>query len=85
MSYLMTVEISNTEKKKVIDELLADMSADESKKLMLKAARELRYCLSEDEKNKLIKDLTKALITKPPVGYSVPLKDDGQGHPYEDL
>lgn len=74
MTFALMVNVTDTERKRVLLDILNYTDAKETKKLMLQMARELKYRLSEEETTRFIADLTKAFAAKPDAKYKVPAK-----------
>lgn len=59
MSYQMVVEISDKEKKKVLEELVQELSPQDHIKFLLKSAKDLRCNIGSEEKVQLLADLSR--------------------------
>lgn len=65
MPYQMLVTISETEKKRVMQDMLDDMTDHATKALMLKLAKSLSISMEPEEIEKFVMGLRSAMTAKP--------------------
>lgn len=67
MPYHMMVTVSETEKKRVLQDMLDDMPAHSKQALMLKLAKDLRGAMMPEELGQFVMSLRAAMTSKPAV------------------
>ena len=65
MPYHMMVAISATEKKKVLNDLIDEMSISEMETAMLRIARGFKHLHSDEEREQLLKKIKTAMYPTP--------------------